>query len=151
MRRLHQFIMALLLASGSASFAEEPPQERDREFLRFDLPADTPDGISERGCTMPSQPQLMNPDDAPALANPAQANSVLLSIYRRQNAERIVNDGKCTCGMYFADWDAALDEMMAVYSAIPFDEWSTIRRENSRQTNALASRVRQICTESGVL
>lgn len=151
MKVLSSLIAALLMTSAPAVFAEEVTEGRDREFLRFLLPSEAPDGLSDRGCAIPAQPRLENPDSAPVNANPDQASSVLLSIYRRQNAERIVAEGKCTCGMYFADWDAALDEMSSVFSAVPFNEWAGFRRENSRQTNVLASQVRQICTESGVL
>lgn len=138
---------ATVAAASSATVTEE----QERAFLRFDAQSASDPEVSERGCSIPARPPLLNPENAPANANPDQAGSVLLSIYRRQNAERIVEQGECSCELYFAPWDDALDEMAGIYVSLHFNEWAEVRRENSRTTNALASQVRKICTESGVL
>ncbi|TNH37851.1 hypothetical protein [Paracoccus haeundaensis] len=138
-------------ATAATAHADKVTEDQERKFLRFDTQSAGNPEISERGCSIPPRPVLPNPRNAPVNANPDQANSVLLSVYRRQNAERIVSEQACSCDMYFSDWDSALDEMMAIFEGLHFDEWASVRLENSRATNALSSEVRTICKESGVL
>lgn len=148
--------VAMVVATSGIVASESVTEGQEREFLRFNTSPPNPQAAadpqhSEKGCLIPQQPRLLNPNDAPANAAPDQASSVLLSIYRRQNAERIVAQEKCTCDDYFAPWDNALDEMDAVYLGLDFNKWAEFRRENRQTTNALSPQVREICTESGVL
>lgn len=138
-------------AAVTAASSDMVTEEQERAFLRFDTHRLSEPETSEQGCSIPPRPLLLNPENAPAYANPDQASSVLLSIYRRQNAQRIVEEEQCSCELYFAPWDDALDEMAEIYDNLPFSEWSKARHDNSRATNALASQVRKICTESGTL
>ncbi|MBM3603336.1 MAG: hypothetical protein FJX25_00960 [Alphaproteobacteria bacterium] len=151
MMRSIVFAAIAVAATAAAAQPDKVTEDQERKFLRFDTQSAGNPEVSERGCSIPPRPSLSNPKNAPANANPDQASSVLLSIYRRQNAEKIVSQQVCSCDMYFSDRDNALDEMMAVFEGLHFDEWASVRLENSRATNALSSEVRTICKESGVL
>lgn len=150
MRIVIQAVVVIIATSATAT-SERVTEDQERAFMRFNPQAAAELEHSERGCVIPPQPRLLNPEEAPENAVPDQASSVLLSIYRRQNAERIVSQRECTCDLYFASWDDALDEMAGIYLGLDFNEWTEFRRENRRTTNALSPQVREICTESGVL
>lgn len=75
--------------------------------------------------------------------------ALLIQIYRETSAEAVLENGHCSCELWFPAWDAADAIYQDRYAALPYEDQLQATREHRRQYMSMAQDLRVLCRAVG--